>query len=177
MVFSLRQLQEKCREQKRPLFLVFIDLTNAFDMVSRTGLFTLLERIGCPPKLLGMIRSFHDDMNGTVQYDGSSSDPYPIKNGVKQGCVLAPTLFGIFSLLLRHAFCESEDGIFLHTRSDGNLFNLARLRTKTKVRRVLIKEWGVGKLPGCYQIEASLSADPVPGDPNPNGGSQRHGNH
>ena len=113
MVFSLRQLQEKCREQRRPLYLAFIDLTKAFDLVSRTGLFALLERIGCPPKLLKMITSFHDDMNGTVQFDGSSSDPFPIKNGVKQGCVLAPTLFGVFfSLLLRYAFRESEDGIF-----------------------------------------------------------------
>ena len=141
MVFSLRQLQEKCREQRRPLYLAFIDLTKAFDLVSRNGLFALLERIGCPPKLLKMITSFHVDMNGTVQFDGSSSDPFPIKNGVKQGCVLAPTLFGVFfSLLLCYAFRESEDGIFLHTRSDGNLFNLARLRAKTKVRRVLIRE-------------------------------------
>ncbi|KAL0195112.1 hypothetical protein M9458_008684, partial [Cirrhinus mrigala] len=141
MVFTLRQLQEKCREQRRPLFLAFIDLTKVFDMVSRTGLFTLLHRIGCPPKLLKLIISFHENMAGTVQYGESSSDPFPIRCGVKQGCVLAPTLFGMFfSLLLRYAFCNSEDGIFLHTRSDGNLFNLARLRAKTKVRRILIRE-------------------------------------
>ena len=141
MAFSLRQLQEKCREQRRPLFLAFVDLTKAFDLVSRSGLFALLHKIGCPTKLLKVIESFHDNMSGTVQYDGSASDPFPIKSGVKQGCVLAPTLFGIFfSLLLRYAFSESEDGIFLHTRSDGNLFNLARLRAKTKVRKVLIQE-------------------------------------
>ena len=65
-----------------------------------------------PPKLLRMITSFHEEMNGTVQYDGSSSDPFPIKNGVKQGCVLTPTLFGIlFSLMLRYALSESEEGI------------------------------------------------------------------
>lgn len=141
MVFSLRQLQEKCREQRRPLYLAFIDLTKAFDLVSRSGLFALLHKIGCPSKLLKMVESFHDNMSGTVQYDGASSDPFPIKSGVKQGCVLAPTLFVIFfSLLLRYAFNESENGIFLHTRSDGNLFNLARLRAKTKVRKVLIRE-------------------------------------
>lgn len=141
MIFSLRQLQEKCREQRRPLYIAFIDLTKAFDLVSRSGLFTLLHRIGCPPKLLRLITSFHKEMKGTVQYDGSSSDPFPIKSGVKQGCVLAPTLFGIlFSLLLRYAFSQSEEGIYLHTRSDGSLFNLARLRAKTKVRKVLIRE-------------------------------------
>ncbi len=60
---------------------------------------------------------------------------------MKQCCVLAPTLFGIFfSLLLRHAFSQSEYVVFNRTRSDGNLFNLARLHAKTKVRRVLIRE-------------------------------------
>ena len=48
MVFSLRQLQEKCREQQQPLYIAFIDLTKAFDLVSRDGLFQLLPRIGCP---------------------------------------------------------------------------------------------------------------------------------
>ena len=94
-----------------------------------------------PPPLLRMITSFNKEMKGTVQYDGSSSDPFPIKSGVKQGCVLTPTLFGIlFSLLLRYAFSESEEGIYLHTRSDGSLFNQARLRAKTKVRKVLVRE-------------------------------------
>lgn len=141
MIFSLRQLQEKSREQKQPLYIAFIDLTKAFDLVSRKGLFTLLERIGCPPKLLSMVTSFHEDMQGTVNVDGSSSAPFPIRSSVKQGCVLAPTLFGIFfSLVLSYAFRESDDGVYLHTRSDGKLFNLARLRAKTKVRRILIQE-------------------------------------
>ena len=99
MIFSLRQLQEKCHEQRKPLNIAFIDLTKAFDLVSKKGLFTHLQRIGCPsPKLLRMITSFHEDMQGTVQYDGSTSYPFSIKSGVKQGCVLAPTLFGIFFL-------------------------------------------------------------------------------
>lgn len=141
MLFSLRQLQEKSREQKQPLYLAFIDLTKAFDLVSRKGLFSLLQRIGCPPKLLSIIISFHDGMMGTVNFDGSSSEPFPIKSGVKQGCVLAPTLFGIFfSLVLSSAFKTSEDGVYIHTRSDGKLFNLARLKAKTKVRKVLIRE-------------------------------------
>ena len=38
MIFSLRQLQEKCREQGKPLYVAFIDLTKAFDLVSRDGL-------------------------------------------------------------------------------------------------------------------------------------------
>ena len=50
MVFSLRQLQEKCREQQMPLHIAFIDLTKAFDVVNRDSLFQILPKIGCPSK-------------------------------------------------------------------------------------------------------------------------------
>ena len=132
MIFTLRQLQEKCREQKH---IVFVDLTKAFDFfMRRKDLFKLLEKLECPQKLLRLVSSFQEDMKvkGTVLCDRSSSAVFPIQSGVKQGCVLAPTLFGIFfSLLLLYAFSESEDGVFLHTRSDGKLFNLSRLRAKS----------------------------------------------
>ena len=86
MIFSVRQLQQQ------PLYLAFVDLNKAFDLVSRTGLFKLLEKIGCPPKLLSIIASFHVKMHGTVSFDGEISEPFMIDSGVKQGCVLALTL-------------------------------------------------------------------------------------
>ena len=57
-------------------------------------------------------------------------------------CVLAPTLFGIlFATLLKHAFGESTEGIYLRTRSDGNLFKLSRLRAKTRVHEKYVHEF------------------------------------
>lgn len=141
MIFSLRQMQEKCREQHQPLFIVFIDLTKAFDLVSRKGLFQILSKIGCPPQLLSIIKSFHTDMKGIIQFDGDYSEPFSIHSGVKQGCVLAPTLFGIFfSMMLKYAFGTTTEGIYLHTRSDGGLFNVSRLKALTKVRKTLIRD-------------------------------------
>ena len=120
-----------------PLYIAFIDLTKAFDLVS---LFQILPKIGCPPKLQSMIESFHTNMKGTVQFNDSSSRPFDIRSGVKQGCVLAPTLFGIFfALLLRHTFGTASEGICLRTRSDSRLLNLGHLRAKTKVREALIR--------------------------------------
>jgi hypothetical protein len=141
MIFSLRQLQEKCQEQRMPLYICFIDLTKAFDLVSRNGLFIVLQKIGCPQHLLEVVKSFHVNMHSTVYYNGATSDSFPVSSGVKQGCVLAPTLFGIFfSMLLHHAFKDSTEGVYIHTRLDGKLYNIARLRAKTKVRMVLIRE-------------------------------------
>ena len=139
MVFSLHQLQEKCRKQQLPLYIALIDPTNAFDLASKDGLFQILSKTGYLPNLQSMIESLHTNRKGTVQFNGSSSRPFDIRSGVKQGCVLVPTLFGIFLvLLLRHAFGTASERICLRTRSDGSLFNLGRLRAKTKVCEALI---------------------------------------
>ena len=143
MVFVLRQLQEKCREQNKGLYVTFVDLTKAFDTVSRKGLWQIMERLGCPPKFLSMVMQLHEDQRGQVRNSSDLSEPFPILNGVKQGCVLAPTLFTIFfSMMLQQATADldDEDGIYIRYRMDGSLFNLRRLQARTKTLEQLIRE-------------------------------------
>ena len=73
MIFTARQLQEKCREQQRELYVVFVDLTKAFDSVDRTALWEVLLKIGCPPGFVNIIRSFHDGMRAAVVENGEMS--------------------------------------------------------------------------------------------------------
>ena len=49
MIFVLRQIQEKCGEENMGLYAAVVDLTKAFDTVSRDGLWKILARLGCPP--------------------------------------------------------------------------------------------------------------------------------
>ena len=88
MIFSVRQLQEKCNEQNMPLYIAFIDLIKALDLISREGIFAILLKIGCPSNLFNIVKSFRTNTRATIQYDS-----FEIKSGVKQGCVFAPTLF------------------------------------------------------------------------------------
>ncbi|KAJ1091846.1 hypothetical protein NDU88_004961 [Pleurodeles waltl] len=81
-----------------------------------------------------MVHQFHDGMLARVINDGDSSDAFSVTNGVKPGCVLAPTLFSMtFSAMLSDAFCnDKETSIKIRYRNDGRLFNLQRLQAKTK---------------------------------------------
>ena len=82
-----------------------------------------------------MVRQFHDNMQTRVQNDGEYSEPFPVTNGVKQGCVMAPTLFSmLFSAMLTDAFTHVDAGFPIMYRFDGMLLNLRRLHVKSKVQ-------------------------------------------
>jgi hypothetical protein len=141
MIFAARQIQEICQEQHRDLYMVFIDLTKAFDSVHRQGLWKILRKIGCPQKFVNIIQSFHDGMRGCVLDNGETSSPFTITSGTKQGCVLAPLLFSIFlSMMLLVAFKECDLGVPIQFRTDGSVFNLRRLQAHTKVFSAVIRD-------------------------------------
>ena len=93
MIFAARQLQEKCMKQHRDLDTTFVDLTKAFDTVCREGLRKIMGRFGCPSTVIAVVRQLHDGAMARVLDDGEPSEAFPGTSGVKQRCVLAPTLF------------------------------------------------------------------------------------
>ena len=111
-----------------------------------------MAKFGCPTKFIAMVRQFHDGMLARVQND-DFSDPFPVTNGVKQGCVLASTFFSMmFSAMLKDAFQDGDNGIPIRYqdgdngipiryRYDGKLFNLRRLRAKSKVQTEVLDEF------------------------------------
>ena len=89
MIFVLRQIQKKCREQNLGLCAVFVDLTQAFDTVSRDGLWKILAHLGCPSEFLTIPCQLREGQQGQVKHNGSLSGSFPISNGIQQGCVLS----------------------------------------------------------------------------------------
>ena len=79
MIFTARQLQEICQEQNVDLYMTFVDLTKAFDTVSREELWKIMEKFGCPAKFIPMVQQFHDSMLASDQNDGKFSDPFPVQ--------------------------------------------------------------------------------------------------
>ena len=103
--------------------MTFVDLTvtKAFDTVSRDGLWKTMAKFGCPLRFIAMVRQFHDGMQAHVQNDGEFSEPFEVTNGVKQGCVMAPTLFSmVFSVMLTDAFQDRYTGFPIRYHFNGN---------------------------------------------------------
>ena len=132
-VFSLRVLAEKAREYNAPLYLCFVDLRKAYDSVNRDALWVALQkRYQVPDKLLRILKALHQDTRGAIRAYGKVSEEFSIKNGVRQGDVLAPTLFNLFfnaiisMALARHPDCGLKVMYNQDTELVGNRRKLSR---------------------------------------------------
>ena len=139
MIFTVRQLQEKCREQNKPLYMAIIDLTKDFDTVDRELLRKVLARYGF--RFIRIIRLLHDQMMATVLISGGDFEPFEVKTGVKQGCIKAPTLFSIFiAVVIRITNPRIPTQIHINYRLDGKVLNFTRLKSKTKISNTALVE-------------------------------------
>ena len=114
--------------------MTFVDLTKAFDTVSRDGLWKIMAKFGCSPCYIAMVRQFHDGIQARVQNDGEYSEPFPVTNGVKQGCVMAPTLFSMM-------FSVPSQFVLKSIRTQVNSYSFWSIRTQNFGQLVLI--WSI----------------------------------
>ena len=95
----------------------------------------------CPEKFTATIEALHTGMMANVRVGEEVSESFSVTSRVKQGSVLAPTLFAIFlSAMLDEAFRYMGDGVYIQSRQSADLFNVAHFRAKTKSTRILTRE-------------------------------------
>ena len=92
----------------------------------------------CLPK---KVHNYDRGMMANVSVGGEVSESFSVTNGVKQGCVLAPTHFSIFlSAILDEAFRDMGDGVYISSRQSADLLNIVHFRAKTNTTRILMRE-------------------------------------
>ena len=86
------------------LYLLFVDLSKAFDSVNRQKLWALLsDKLGAPPHFISMLVRVHERMQAHVLHTGRLGPTVRMRTGVRQGSVEVPTLY-----LLFYAFVLAE---------------------------------------------------------------------
>ncbi|BHF64391.1 hypothetical protein SprV_0200739400 [Sparganum proliferum] len=141
IIFVASQLQEKCLEMRIHRYSTFVDLTKAHDTLNREGLGKIVQKFGCPERLTQMVRQLHDGMMARVAHNGVLSEAFAVTNGVKQGRVLAPTLFSLmFSAILIDAYRDERPGIRVAYRTDGQLFNQRRMHFQSRASATAVHE-------------------------------------
>nr|VZH92147.1 unnamed protein product [Spirometra erinaceieuropaei] len=100
-----------------------------------------MQKFGCPERFTQMVRQLHDGMMARVTDNGAVSEAFAVTNGVKQRCVLAPTLFSLmFSAMLMDAYRDEHPGIRIAYRTDGHLLNQRRMHFQPRVSTTTVHE-------------------------------------
>ncbi|BHF58006.1 hypothetical protein SprV_0100095500 [Sparganum proliferum] len=141
MIFAARQLHETFQEMQTHLYSTFLVQMKAFDTVNREGLWKIMQKFGCPERFIEMVRHLRDGTLARVTDNGAVSETFAVTNGVKQGCVLAPTLFSLMSSAMQmDAYRDGRPGIRIAYRTDGHLLNQRRMHFQSRVSTITVHE-------------------------------------
>ena len=119
-IFTLQTLMERSIEVQKDLYLCFIDYSKAFDKVKHENLFKILTQLQVDSKDLRILQNLYWEQKAAIRIDYECSDFKPIRRGVRQGCVMSPDLFNIYSeMILRHI--ENHVGVTVNGHNITNL--------------------------------------------------------
>ena len=92
-ILALRVLMERRREFQQGMLAAYIDLKKVFDSVHRKILWDLLRLCGILAGIIGLLSGLYSGTESVMKYCGGMSSFFPVHMEVRQGCVLAPSLF------------------------------------------------------------------------------------
>ncbi len=75
----------------------FVDMHMAFDTVDHKCLWKRLYDIVVRGTFYLALKALYEDVSSVVRINGLYTDPCNVAQGVKQGCVLSPLLFSIYT--------------------------------------------------------------------------------
>lgn len=109
-LFSLNVLAQRCRDMNVNVFTCFIDYRKAFDCVKHHKMIEILKDTGVDQQEIKIISNLYWHQIAEVRVEQATSDAVLIKRGVRQGCILSPLLFNIYSEAIFREALETTNG-------------------------------------------------------------------
>ena len=149
-IYSVKRVQQISNRKKQPLFLLFIDLTAAFDHVPRKWLFDSIRlRLsdGENQKLFEILESLYQKT--TLTYEEAQTT-FNVTSGVRQGGPESPPLFNLYIDFVMRVFmnkCVADNSIrFFEHRYRINARSVSR-EERLRMRNENVKMWGLSSVP------------------------------
>ena len=116
-IFTLKMLidkyvQSKPKKHRNLLFSCFVDFRKAFDCIPRQKLSDKLRKECVQGRFLDVLISMYSNDKSAVKIDNKLTEAFTCFAGVKQGCMMSPTLFN---------FYLSDLPLFLNTTSSTDI--------------------------------------------------------
>jgi len=114
-IFTLYSVVQKClNKQGQKLYVAFVDFKKAFDSVRHDVLLNAINTEGITGKFFISLMSMYNSLISCVRVNGDFSDFFDCPVGVRQGCILSPTLFSlVINTLAKHMNENGKHGVQL----------------------------------------------------------------
>ena len=99
----------------------FIDYSKAFDCVGHREMIEALKQMNYHYKITNLIINLYQEQLAAVRLESGLTDWFPVKRGVRQGCILSPPIFSMYT-----------ESIMRKVEADGELtsFNAVKMHGK-----------------------------------------------
>ena len=135
---------ERAREFQKNICFCFIDYAKAFDFVDHHKLWKILKEMGIPDHLTCILRNLYAGQEATIRTGHGTTDWFQIGKGVRQGCILSPSVFNLYAeyIMRNPGLDEAQAGINIARRNISNLryADDTTLMAKSKELKSLLKE-------------------------------------
>ena len=112
-VTQVHVMSERMIEKQKILYVCFIDYTKAFDRIKHQKLIETLVAKGIPRAEIKVICNLYWSQTAKVRVGDSYTSQFQVKKGVRQGCILSPVLFNIYSEeLINEALSQFKGATF-----------------------------------------------------------------
>ena len=95
-LFILREAVLDRSRRNKDTYCCFLDIKKAYDTVFREGLWRRLWEAGVKGKMWRVLKNIYNKVESSVVVNGKRGEWFELHTGVRQGCILSPTLFAIF---------------------------------------------------------------------------------
>lgn len=121
-LFAFNVLAQRCMDVNQPMYVCFLDYNKAFDKVRHNRLLQLLRDKNLDMKDIRIISNLYFNQVASVRIGGELSDEMEIQRGVRQGCILSPLLFNLYSEeIIQKALKETSIGIKVNGAPINNI--------------------------------------------------------
>ena len=114
---------ERAREFQKNICFCFIDYAKAFDFVNHHKLWKILKEMGIPDHLTCILRNLYAGQEAAIRTGHGTTDWFQIGKGVRQGCILSPSVFNLYAeyIMRNPGLDEAQAGINIARRNISNL--------------------------------------------------------
>jgi len=121
-IFQFRTIMERATQVNKKVYACFIDYQKAFDRINHDKLLAIMEKAGIPDLERQLIKALYWNQYAIIKTKDGKSRKICIRRGVRQGCIISPILFNLYSEYMMTEIHELDKGIEV----GGHIYNNLR---------------------------------------------------